>query len=173
MIESVENWHILINEIKSRLPRGNNSDHQPPLDMSHLNRYKISDFATRFLSRAQIPAFKYAAPNTTCLTPEQFASIYGSEPSNSRRLEWITLRKPSHCSTLLLPSQPVVESCDPSFEKDWGFEKFTVQRYGGIYVVVVMKMTMPMKLYSLTASSARRLTPLLSTNVFLGLEEPD
>jgi hypothetical protein len=74
------------------------------------------------------------APNITCLTPEQFSSIYGSEPSNSRRLEWITLREPDNPSTLLLPSQPVVEACDPMFEKEWGFEKFSVQRYGGIYL---------------------------------------
>ncbi|KAF3483993.1 lipase [Arthroderma uncinatum] len=150
VLNTVEAWDTLIYEIESRRPASHVDMSQdmelallPPLDISLLDRYMISDFAKQLLSTIRLPKnFTFIAPGTTFLTPDLLEKTYGSEPVDSFRIQWTKKEKADWLPhpfttfpTLLFPTQPVTSVGPESyFDSSFGFGKFTIQRFGGLYV---------------------------------------
>lgn len=144
--QSVAAFHRLISSIELRMsPEGNeahSSRRLEPLDTQTQTSFKMSAFAARFLSTANRPGFSFVAPGICVLTPLLLDEIYGSEASDSmRRSHW--LGDDEDWPTLILPGidsvpRNVGQSTDQninSFDQNWGFGKFTVNRQSGLYIM--------------------------------------
>ncbi|KAI1346683.1 hypothetical protein F5Y01DRAFT_17063 [Xylaria sp. FL0043] len=148
--QSIAAWGRLLSSIESRMPTAEKSDIQTglhkrlePLSPETLAPFKLSVFATRFLTTAPRPNFTFVAPGTRVFTPSLAANIYGSEaPNSSRQVHWIGQEE--DWPTLILPGvepAPHNVSHDTNrdiscFDKDWGFGKFTVNRQSGLYIML-------------------------------------
>ncbi|KAI1131475.1 hypothetical protein F5Y10DRAFT_262237 [Nemania abortiva] len=144
--QSIAAFHRLISSIELRMPpEGNEARlrHQlEPFDPQTLAPFNISPFAAKFLTTAKRPGFAFVAPGIRVLTPELLGEIYGTEASDSaRRTHW--LGDEEGWPTLILPGidtvpRDVGQSTNPkisSFDEDWGFGKFTVNRQSGLYIM--------------------------------------
>ncbi|OAQ70972.1 hypothetical protein VFPPC_03353 [Pochonia chlamydosporia 170] len=141
--EALSSWDKLLSAIERRLPQTTKKrpERMPPLDSELLKRFKLGKFAREWLSLATRPGFRYIAPGLTTFSPESFTEIYGAESASSY---WqnVKLLSEEFTSSLLFPADIIIPtnisttSTDrdiTSFDKDWGFGKFTVARRAGIY----------------------------------------
>ncbi|KAJ8110245.1 hypothetical protein ONZ43_g5923 [Nemania bipapillata] len=103
--------------------------------------FMISTFAVKFLTTATQPDFTFVAPGIRALTPSLLEEIYGPEaPDSVRRMQSLW---DEDWPTLILPGvdpvpQDVGNSTKPeinTFDQDWGFGKFTVNRQSGLYIM--------------------------------------
>ncbi|KAI1096628.1 hypothetical protein F5B19DRAFT_153636 [Rostrohypoxylon terebratum] len=144
--ESVAAFNRLISSIEVRMPCEDNEAHihrrLEPLDAQSLTPFNINAFAVRFLTTAKRPSFSFVAPGIRILTPQLLNEIYGAEASDStRRSHW--LGDDEEWPTLILPGvdpvpHDVSQSSDRninSFDQNWGFGKFTVNRQSGLYIM--------------------------------------
>ncbi|KAI1439554.1 hypothetical protein F5Y02DRAFT_62874 [Annulohypoxylon stygium] len=144
--ESVAAFHRLIASIEVRMPAEDSEAHNhsrlEPLDAQALAPFKISAFAVKFLTTANRPSFSFVAPGIRALTPQILDEIYGTEAPNSlRRSHW--LGDDEEWPTLILPGvDPVPHNVSQSpnkninsFDQNWGFGKFTVNRQSGLYIM--------------------------------------
>lgn len=160
--EAVEAWTALLNAITTRLPTSTppqTSSNEPTpsspvLPLQQLERANFHPFATAFLSRATRPGnpIKYIAPGLTTWTPDSFTRDIENEPPSSPRRQYLARRRGvfdiATTPVLLFPfvdpsstTQPlrVIEPIPPgtaerSFDAEWGFGKFTLDRRAGVYV---------------------------------------
>ncbi|KAI0384602.1 hypothetical protein F5Y04DRAFT_247310 [Hypomontagnella monticulosa] len=144
--QSITAFHQLISSIEPRRPPEDDEAHPhprlEPLDISTLVSFKMSAFAVGFLSTASRPSFPFVAPGIQVLTPFLLNQIYGTEASDSiRRSHW--LGDEGNWPTLILSGINAVPhdisgSTDQnisSFEQNWGFGKFTINRQSGLYII--------------------------------------
>jgi hypothetical protein len=144
MSASLKAWEELLDAVASRLPRqqqqheaGGGEARPPPLSPALLDHYPLSPFGRGFLSRVRPPpTCRFVAPAISAFISDPFTALYGSEPSDSPRLRWVANTEPDEWPALLLPAtssvlQPALEA---TFDKPWGFAKFTVSRRAGLYL---------------------------------------
>ncbi|KAI1145261.1 hypothetical protein F4825DRAFT_257633 [Nemania diffusa] len=144
--QSVAAFHRLLSSIELCISSEGNEArcHRrlEPLDSQSLPQFKISTFAGKFLTTATRPDFTFVAPGIRVLTPSLLDEIYSAEACDStRRTHW--LGDEEDWPSLILPgidavAQDVCKSPNPkinSFDEDWGFGKFTVNRQSGLYVM--------------------------------------
>lgn len=137
-------WDRLLSTIEAKVPQGGQGTHSrlEPLDVESMSSFRISRFARDFLSRAPRPEFRHVAPGISAFSPETLYEIYSSEPSDSFRRTF-NLGGPDEedWASLLLPASSTVprdvsQNSDfniKSFDEDWGYGKFTVNRQAGLY----------------------------------------
>ncbi|XXG95487.1 hypothetical protein Hte_001751 [Hypoxylon texense] len=171
--QSVAAFYRLLSNIELRIPSEGSEAHShrrlEPLDAQTLAPFKISVFAARFLSTANRPSFSFVAPGVRVLTPRLLDEIYGTEASDSeRRSHW--LGDEEDWPTLILPGiDPVSRGPDSSadqdinsFDQNWGFGKFTVNRQSGLYIMPdthnsdQVRVPVPVPLGSAQRTSTRR-----------------
>lgn len=137
-------WDCLLSAIEAKLPqRGQMQQSRlEPLDIKSMASFRIGRFSREFLSRASRPRFMNVAPGISAFSPETLYEIYSSEPDGSfRRTFSLEDLEEENWVNLLLPSSRTVPrdvSQNPnydimSFDRDWGFGKFTVSRRAGLY----------------------------------------
>ncbi|KAI1734272.1 hypothetical protein F4680DRAFT_357676 [Xylaria scruposa] len=144
--QSVAAFYRLLSSIELRMPLREDKaafyHRLEPLDSHTLAPFKVSAFSTKFLTTAHRPEFSFVAPGIRVLTPSLLDEIYGTEALDSvRRMHW--LGDDEDWPTLILPGiEPVSHDVGrspnqdiQSFDKDWGFGKFTVNRQSGLYVM--------------------------------------
>ncbi|KAI1210206.1 uncharacterized protein F4807DRAFT_460039 [Annulohypoxylon truncatum] len=144
--QSVAAFHRLVSSIELRMPFKGDEAHShrrlEPLDAQTLAPFKMSAFATKFLTTANRPDFPFVAPGIRVFTPHLLDEIYGAEASEStRRTHW--LGDEEDWPTLILPGidsvpDDVGQSTNHdinSFDQSWGFGKFTVNRRSGLYIM--------------------------------------
>ncbi|KAI1136044.1 hypothetical protein F5Y05DRAFT_122232 [Hypoxylon sp. FL0543] len=144
--QSLLAWDRLLSSIE--LSISSKVGHSPvrlrPLSPELLARFKISGFAAEFLTRAQQPGFTFIAPGISTFTSQSFIATYEAEaPGSERQTHWLGDSGDHDWPTLLFPGPDVVPhdiSRSPdleinSFDRDWGFGKFTVNRQSGLYVM--------------------------------------
>ena len=137
-------WDRLLWTIEAKLPqRGHKQQSRlEPLDFESMSSFRIGRFAREFLSRAPRPKFRHIAPGISVFSPETISEIYSSEPTDSFRRtfnlggadeeDWTNLLFPA--SSTVSPGVSQNSDFDiKSFDEDWGFGKFTVNRRAGLY----------------------------------------
>ncbi|KAF3068384.1 hypothetical protein GL218_08392 [Daldinia childiae] len=148
--EALVAWNRLLSSIELRISSGTgNAPHRlEPLSSESLAPFNISTFAAEFLTRAQRPGFSFNAPGINTFTPELFVVTYTAEaPGSTRQTRWLGDSGDEDWPTLLFPgidTVPLDVSDNPnmyinSFDRDWGFGKFTVNRQSGLYVIADTK----------------------------------
>lgn len=147
--DALSTWDRLLSSIEERLPQPEGtSERLEPIQIDQETRtaLRISGFSAEFLTRASRPSFKYIAPGITTFSTESLTALYTSEDQRAPRRSYPTGPGDpdgDEWSTLLLPAERPVQSDtsrhpDPdvrSFDKNWGFGKFTVDRRAGLYVI--------------------------------------
>ncbi|KAH8892534.1 hypothetical protein GQ53DRAFT_746065 [Thozetella sp. PMI_491] len=149
--EALSAWDVLLSTIEGRLySEGSKPARLEPLDNASMEGYRINDFSRAFLSRAARPRFARVAPGITTFSPESLAEIYGSEPADSYRRtsfdipgipsseeeqEWASLILPGTKKIRLDGPEKGIPAQDEAsyFDKPWGFGKFTLNRWAGLY----------------------------------------
>lgn len=137
-------WDSLLLTIEAKMQQGGQRVHSrlEPLEAESMSSFQIDSFAKTFLSRARRPSFRHVAPGISTFSPETLHQIYSSEPVDSfRRTFGLGEPDQEDWASLLLPGTGTVPqdvSQSPhfetkSFDKDWGFGKFTVNRRAGLY----------------------------------------
>lgn len=147
--DALSSWDCLLSIIEERLPQsaGAPQRFEPlQLDQETKTAFRISGFSAEFLSRASRPAFTYIAPGITTFSADSLAELYGSEDQRAPRRSYPTGPGDpdgDEWASLLLPTTQSVSrdvSHHPdfdiqSFDKNWGFGKFTVSRRAGLYII--------------------------------------
>jgi hypothetical protein len=141
---SLKAWEELLDAVASRLARqrqqhkvGDGEARPPSLPPALLDHYPLSLFGRGFLSRVyRPPTFRFVAPAISALISDPFTALYGSEPSDSPRLRRVANTEPDEWPALLLPATSSVlpPALEATFNKPWGFAKFTVSRRAGLYL---------------------------------------
>ncbi|KAI1157374.1 hypothetical protein F5B18DRAFT_645286 [Nemania serpens] len=113
-----------------------------PLNFQTIAPFKISAFAATFLLATSRPDFPFVAPEVRVSMPFLLNEIYGAEASDSvRRTHW--LGDEEDWPTLILPGmdraphdigQRINQNIN-SFDQNWRFGKFTVDRQSGLYTM--------------------------------------
>lgn len=112
------------------------------LDVEIMSSFRIGGFAREFLSRASRPEFRHVAPGISAFSPEALFEVYSNEPPDSfRRTFNLVGEDEEGWVNLLLPASSTVphnvsqtsEFDIKSFDEDWGYDKFTVNRRAGLY----------------------------------------
>lgn len=152
LTDALSSWDRLLSSIERRLP-AQAADGSPPqrLEPLHLTQessaaFRISRFSIEFLSRALRPGFMYVAPGITTFSAETLTELYGSEDQRAPRRSYPTGPGDpdgDDWASLLLPGTQSVASDVSrhpdfdvqSFDKNWGFGKFTVNRRAGLYII--------------------------------------
>lgn len=137
-------WDRLLSAIEAKIPQGGQSQsihlRLEPLNLESMSSFGISTFSRAFLSRAPRPRFKHIAPGVSAFSPDTLNEIYSSEsPDSFRRSfnlgdpdeeDWASLIFPASSSV----PRDVSQNFDiKSFDEDWGYGKFTVNRRAGLY----------------------------------------
>jgi hypothetical protein len=139
--DALSAWDRLLSTIEAKMPQGTHTRLEP-LDVESMSSFRISRFARDFLSRAPRPAFRHVAPGISAFSPETLSKIYSSEPLDSfRRTFNLGDLDEEDWASLLLPASSTVprdvsQNSDfdiKSFDEDWGYSKFTVNRQAGLY----------------------------------------
>ncbi|KAJ4386282.1 hypothetical protein N0V93_009175 [Gnomoniopsis smithogilvyi] len=147
--EALCSWDRLLRNIEERLPTDTGEFtrlQSVQLDQETRRSCHISDFAAEFLCRAPKPNFTHVAPGITTFSADSLAELYRSEEEQALRRSYPTGPgdpEGGDWATLLLPStQAVVQDVSrhpdfevQSFDKEWGFGKFTVNRRAGLYIL--------------------------------------
>ncbi|KAI0103702.1 hypothetical protein GGR51DRAFT_250092 [Nemania sp. FL0031] len=144
--QSVAAFDRLLSSIELRMPPKENEAASyrrlEPLDSSTLSPFKVSAFAASFLTTAHRPEFSFVAPGVRVFTPYLFNEVYSAEaPDSVRQTHW--LGDEDDWPTLVLPGiNPVPHNVGQSanqdiksFDQNWGFGKFTVNRHSGLYTM--------------------------------------
>ncbi|KFY43925.1 hypothetical protein V494_01746 [Pseudogymnoascus sp. VKM F-4513 (FW-928)] len=138
-------WDHLTSTIERKMPEGAREAHSrlEPLSVESMSSFRLSEFARAFLSRAPRPKFRHIAPGISTFSPETFLETYSSEPSDSFRRTFNLADSDTEedWSSLLFPAgntvpRDVSRNSDfdiKSFDEQWGFGKFTVNRHAGLY----------------------------------------
>ncbi|ROT38878.1 hypothetical protein SODALDRAFT_332316 [Sodiomyces alkalinus F11] len=139
--DAVSAWDELLTAIRDRLPLPPDAPRPPiqdPLPSSLVEQFDLSPFAKAFLTTAKRPSFAYVAPgHLTTFTRQSFADLYAAEtPDAPRRAQNANAAAADEYASLVLPATlaAVPEgAADPSFDKDHGHAKFTINRRAGLY----------------------------------------
>lgn len=147
--DALASWDRLLSSIEERLPQSAGAPQRLgplQLDQEAKTAFRISGFTAEFLSRASRPGFTYVAPGITTFSADSVAELYGSEDQRAPRRSYPTGPGDpdgDEWASLLLPATQTVTrevSRHPdfdvqSFDKNWGFGKFTVSRRAGLYII--------------------------------------
>ena len=145
LAETLSTWNDLLSAIEEAMARNGFDQSGPRLEALNFdanNPFHLSKFARAFLSQAPRPNFKYVAPGVQTFNTALLHEIYSSEGPNSMRSRFeLGEEDDEDWVSLILPAVDTVPKEFPrnsnsdvkSFDKDWGFGKFTINRRAGLY----------------------------------------